>query len=553
MILVVLTRLGPPVDGLDRLRDIPVNSQDERCLSRISSWVSECAEHGACSQSKSVSLPEWVIEISPDPAVASRIISSDGRNGSYIILSHHYSQDARIPDTAELLKAGLPLASEVVAFPKAIADAIDVARRLGYRYLWARELCMTASEFPENSSRFLSIYAQAALMLTASAEPEADHGLFHDRKILHSPALGTGKDRFFRPRVVRWMSNIENSPLAMLGWNVVERMVAPRIVHFTNLQLVWECASGCQFEAAKIIGDQGSGRKINGYDKSIFQRYVQDALQQAPAETNQGSDDGKDKSVARLQTWTDSVNALSWGRFNTPSDKLLVVGKVALAMSDNTMGDYLAGIWSKHIISGLAWGRMFSLLTPTTEYVAPTWSWASVNGPVAVDKVQEDTTSECSWLQKYNPKLVSHHIAHADSSNPYGNVLQGSHIVLEAACIGFKKLTDSFKGQGPAFQVRPVLDQSLMFDCGCCRPRLDEVQEADSSKFNREIEHHVCIILKFNDMDVKTDKVGSCFCLILKGSDDSDSFTRVGFLTVELNCREKVDALGWERRKLKLV
>ncbi|KAJ5818539.1 HET domain protein [Penicillium riverlandense] len=551
--LAILTLLGPPVDGLDCLRDVPVNSQDDKCLRRISSWMSECEEHTACSQSKSVPLPERVIEISPDPAVAPRIISSDGRNGSYIILSHHYSGDAHIPDTAKLLKGGLPVTLKVVAFPKAIADAIDVARRLGYRYLWARELCMTASEFSENSSCFLSIYGRAALMLAASAGPEADHGLFHDRTILYSPALGTGKDRFFRPRVLRWMSNIEQSPLAGLGWNVVERMLAPRIVHFTDRQLVWECASGCQFEAAKIIGDQGSGRRINAYDKSIFQRYMQDALQQSPGEINKGSDDGTKKSVARFKTWTDSVNALSWGRFATPSDKLLVVGKVALAMSDNTMGDYLAGIWSKHIISGLAWGRMLSLLTPTSEYVAPTWSWASIDGPVAIDNVQEDTTSDSLWLQKHKPKLVSHHMVLADASNPYGNVLQGSHIVLEAACIGIKKLADSFKVQEPAFQVRPVLDQSLMFDCGCCRPRSDEVQEADESKFNREIEHHVCMILKLDDLDVKTDDVGSCVCLILKRSDESDSFTRVGFLTFSLNCRDRMDALGWERRKLKLV
>lgn len=551
--LALLTRLGPLVDGLDCLRDIPVNSQDERCLSQISSWMSECAEHTTCSRSESVSLPDRVIEISPDPAVAPRLISSDGRNGSYIILSHHLSGDAETPDTAELLKGGLPVTLEVEVFPKAIADAVDVARRLGYRYLWAKELCMTASEFSENSSCFMSIYARAALMLAASAGPEADQGLFHDRKILYSPALGTGKDRFFRPRILHWISNIEQSPLVVRGWNVVERMLAPRIVHFTNRQLVWECASGCQFEAAKNIGDQGFGPKINGYNKSVFQRYVQDALHQSPAELNKGDDDGKDKSFARLHNWTESVNALSWGRFDTPSDKILVIGKVAQAMSDNTMGDYLAGLWSKHIISGLAWGRMFSLLTPTPEYVAPTWSWASVDSPVAIDKVQEDTALDSLWLQKYKPTLVSHHIVLADSSNPYGNVLQGSHIVLEAACIGFQKLTDGLKEQEPKSQVRPVLDQSLMFDCGCCRPRPEEVQEADSSKFNREIEHHVCIILKLDDLDVKTDGVGSCFCLVLKVSDEGDSFTRVGFLTVELNCKNKVDALGWERRKLKLV
>jgi hypothetical protein len=502
-------------------------------------------------------LPKRVIEIS-DSTAAPRIIPSDGRNGSYVILSHHYSGEAEVPNGSELLESGLPATLDVTAFPKAVADAICVARRLGYQYLWARELCMTASEL-EDSSSFLKIYGQAALMLVAAAGPEANHGIFHDRNILYSPALGTRKDRYFRPRALRWMSNIEESPVAGCGWNVLERMLAPRIVHFTKRQLVWECASGCQFEGAKLLRDQGSGPAINGYDKRVNQQYVQEALQLQPAEIDSGSDDADNKSIARLRSWTQNVNALSWGRFDVPTDKLPAIGKIALVMNDGTLGDYLAGIWSKHIVSGLAWGRMFSLLTPAPEYRAPTWSWASVDGPVAIDDVQPDSVPVSSWAQKYQPKLVSHHMVLDNPSNPYGCVLEGSHIVLEAACIGFKKLTEGLESQQQAFQVRPVLDQSLMFDCSCCRPRSVEVQEADSTKFTREIEHHICIILRVDGWDTENGGESSLL-LILKGSDKGDSFTRVGYLTVNLNCWNKpvapsgtFDALGWETRRLKLV
>lgn len=556
----MLTMLGPPVDGLDRLRHIPINSRDERCLSQISSWISECAEHKECRQSGSVSLPERVIEISPDHTVAPRIISSDGRDGSYIILSHHYSGEAKVPNASELLENGLPVTLDVMAFPKAIADAIDITRKLGYRYLWVREICMAASTFSENSLRFVSVYAQAALMLTASAGPEANHGIFHDRKVLCSPALGTGKDRYFRPRALCWMSNIEESPLAGRGWNIVERMLAPRIVHFTERQIVWECASGCQFEAAKIVDNKGSGPSINAYDKCAFQQYVQDALQQSSHETDTSSNDESEKSVARLQGWTRSVNALSWGNFDSPSDKFPVIGKIAQIMSGYSLGDYLAGIWSNHIISGLTWGRMFSLLTPTPEYVAPTWSWASVNGPVTIDNVQPGSAMESSWIQKYKPILVSHHILLSDPSNPYGRVLEGSHIVLDAACIGFKKLTDGIVAQEGAFQARPILDHSLMFDCSCCRPRPKEVQESDASKFNKEIEHHLCVILQVSDWSTESEGCGACICLIVKASEKSDSFTRVGILTVgpnrlgkPVNPNGTFDALGWERRRIKLI
>jgi hypothetical protein len=203
---------------------------------------------------------------------------------------------------------------------------------------------------------------------------------------------------------------------------------------------------------------------------------------------------------------------------------------------------------------------MFSPLTSATEYIAPTWSWASVDGPVGIDDVRESPASDSVWAQNYQPELVSHHILNADPSNPYGNVLSGSHIVLDAACIGFKRLTSALEDDKELFRVRPILDQSLMFECLCCRPGATEVQEADSKKFNREIDHHICAVLKIDDWAAKTDEVGPCVCLILKASDGDNSYTRVGLLTVApdswnrpVNPSGTFDGLGWERRQLKLV
>lgn len=556
-----MTFPGPLTDKFDSLHDIARNSQDDKCVTKISSWMSQCAEHEKCYQFESVPLPERIIEVSPDPLVSPRIVASEGQKGAYIILSHHHpSADSASSSTEAQPKDILPANLDIALYPKAIADAIDITRRLGYRYLWIRQLCLTTSEFSENPAHFLGIYGRASLMLTASIRSELNLGLFHERNILQSPALGITKDRYLRPRALRWMTNIEESPLSRQGWNVIERILAPRIVHFTDRQLVWECASGCQFEAVKIIKEQESGPRINGYDKKLFQQFVESALLSPSTDINETPYAGEESPVARLEAWTDSVNALSWGSFENPSDKLLVVGKSALAISDGSMGDYLAGIWSKHVASGLAWGRMFSPLTSATEYVAPTWSWASVDGPVGIDDVRENLASDSAWAQKYQPELVSHHILYADPSTPYGNVLPGSHIVLDAACIGFKRLTSVLKDDEESFRVRPILDQSLMFECICCRPRSAEVQEADSEKFNREIDHHVCAVLKIDDWTTKTDNVGPCVCLVLKASDGDDSYTRVGFLTVAPNCWNKpvnpsgtFDRLGWERRQLRLV
>ena len=59
-----------------------------------------------------------------------------------------------------------------------------------------------------------------------------------------------------------------------------------------------------------------------------------------------------------------------------------------------------------------------------------------------------------------------------------------------------------------------------------------DVQDADSQKFAREIDHHICAVLKIDDWATKTDNVGLYLCLILKASDGDDSYARVGLMTI---------------------
>jgi hypothetical protein len=100
-----------------------------------------------------------------------------------------------------------------------------------------------------------------------------------------------------------------------------------------------------------------------------------------------------------------------------------------------------------------------------------------------------------------------------------------------------------------------------MFECICCRPRSAELQEAESEKFSREVDHHICAVLKIDDWATKGDSVRPCICLILKASDGDDSYIRVGLSIVapspsmskSVDPNLAFDGLGWERRQLRLV
>jgi hypothetical protein len=451
--------------------------------------------------------------------------------------------------------------------PKALADAIELVRKLGYQYLWTRTLCISREAWASDPARIAAIYSQAALMLSAEVAEDAGSGIFHERRVFYSPALGRNKDKYLRQRLLRWTSQIEESPLARQGWGIVERMLAPRILHITKRQLIWECASGFQFEASGIPDKvTGSGQIRERYVKGVVQPYIERLFQgQVKGAGDVGDEVEISTRVARLEAWHRCVDTFSNGSVSVPSDKLLTMAPLAAVINDGTLGDYIAGIWSSDIAFGLCWSRPYFLLRPAPEYRAPSWSWASVDGTVSShalawpQDLMQEHAKDPSWLKKYQPRLVSHHITLADPQHPYGHVLDSSHILVKGSCIGLKTLTRELRGKED-FRLTLVLDQSQMFDCSCCSPRSADTQKTDEDKFSSEIEHYFCMVIQGDAWRVEEgydSRRGFCDLLILKSLDEAEVLMRVGILRISVasstDPHTAFDALPWERRKLKLV
>ncbi|EAW18788.1 putative HET domain protein [Aspergillus fischeri NRRL 181] len=557
---------GPLNEEVDRVRRIPFDLRDEKCLGLVRGWTAECAAHSTCSKPLAVKLPENIIEIAADPAVAPRLCSSNGRSGSYVILS--YCSGNFEPSTQrESGNTDFSAPLDGPSLPKTLADAIEIARKLGYQYLWTRTICTSREKWGSDPARIAALYGQAALMLSAEAAEDAGSGIFHDRRVIYSPALGRKKDKYLRQRLLRWTSDIEESPIAGRGWEIVERMLAPRVLHVMRRQLIWECSSGFQFEASGIVDKKtGSGQIRQCYVKGAVQPYIDRFLQdQVKDAGGVGDEVDISKRVARLEAWHRCVDAFSKGSVSVTSDKLLAMAPLASAINDGTLGEYLAGIWSSDIAFGLGWSRPYGVLRPATDYRAPSWSWASVDGTVSShalawpQDLMRGHAKDSSWLDKYQPRLVSHHITLADPQRPYGQVLDSSHILVEGSCIGLKTLTRNLRGN-EAFGLTLVLDQSQIFDCSCCIPRSADTQKADLDKFSSDIEHYFCMVIQGDAWRVEegwNPHRGFCDLLILKPLDEVEVLMRVGVLRISagslIDPHPEFDALPWERRKLRLV
>jgi hypothetical protein len=92
-----------------------------------------------------------------------------------------------------------------------------------------------------------------------------------------------------------------------------------------------------------------------------------------------------DESLNAYQIWDMIVKAYTNANLTHGSDKLIAIS--ALARHCQTQlgleGDYLAGLWRRHLGHQLLWKTHPYLKgTRPSEYRAPTWSWASMDGSI---------------------------------------------------------------------------------------------------------------------------------------------------------------------------
>jgi hypothetical protein len=88
----------------------------------------------------------------------------------------------------------------------------------------------------------------------------------------------------------------------------------------------------------------------------------------------------------RYRVWTSLVENYTRRKLTYPEDRLPAIGGIAQKLRDAWEDEYYAGIWKGSFIDLLAWRRNRKSIpgqyTVLEKYRAPSWSWASVEGPI---------------------------------------------------------------------------------------------------------------------------------------------------------------------------
>ncbi len=302
--------------------------------------------------------------------------------------------------------------------PQTFRHSIFVARRFSIRYLWIDALCIlqdSQEDWERESVKMRDVYANSSCNIAASASTDPEGGLFRSRDQetvrpgLVKAAFSTSEpkeyylfDKSYSER------QLLDGPLHRRGWVFQERLLAPRVIHFTEDQVFWECFTE---------------HKCEGFPLGIP---FFSSLKDFDTLWKDSKSSGIPQNVVSLQTfnlWNDLVEEYSKYAFTRQSDKLIAFSGLSRLFHDTTRDEYLAGLWRSRLAEHLDWRVYKPAPRCASEYRAPSWSWASLNGPVRPHGLSARTNMQVSILDAQ---------VQSSKSNAMGRVL-GGHIKLNGS------------------------------------------------------------------------------------------------------------------------
>lgn len=348
---------------------------------------------------------------------------------SYIALSYCWGKGVCLKTTKTNL-LDMMRGIERTNLPSVVSDAISITGVLGFKYIWIDSLCIIQDDvrdWEEESARMCTIYEGAYLTIAASSAESADVPLA-ERYRCHEPTIfqcrqnansnGGKLDTIFqlaaREECEYGFHNEDavrrpdREPLHDRGWTLQEAILSKRVVFYTPTELQWQCQAvqTCQCQIpppikpgvittrAHIRGDPGRPRQLH----EIFAAW--DRIVEAYTERLLTNPDDKMPALSGLaQLVRRNIIALRIREGNS-TDK----------PSPFRQSRYVAGLWAGDLIRGMLWGPLHMTVnlpyspaqtTSTTiilgahvredispdidkasYYRAPSFSWASVDGPV---------------------------------------------------------------------------------------------------------------------------------------------------------------------------
>ncbi|GKT41071.1 uncharacterized protein ColSpa_01252 [Colletotrichum spaethianum] len=208
----------------------------------------------------------------------------------------------------------------------------------------------------------LNVYQHSILNLAATQSHNSHSGLFVNRKpesLISGPfAISNSalSGSFIAVEAAldspHWTAAVENVPLNTRGWVLQERVISPRVAHFTSDQVIWDCL---ELTAAETVPSDAQAMPLM-VPSSIGPKREQDRA---------------------LGQWGEVVQTYSQCNLTFISDKVIALSGVVDYLRLKLKDKFCAGLWRAQMEIQLCWFAVEPSST-TRNAIAPSWSWMSV-------------------------------------------------------------------------------------------------------------------------------------------------------------------------------
>ncbi|KAI1850941.1 hypothetical protein JX265_007266 [Neoarthrinium moseri] len=163
-------------------------------------------------------------------------------------------------------------------------------------------------------------------------------------------------------------------PLLTRGWVLQERLLSPRVVHFTRDEIIWECMerTTCECGCIRFLWSPG----WVPFNKNLL--HEPNLSMMSRAELN--------------ATWHQIVQEYSRLNLTFSRDRLPAISGAARILSQFQGSAYYAGLWRASFVRDMMWKRHGSSQKSKKLDKTPSWSWASINAEVTYNEDAITTT-----------------------------------------------------------------------------------------------------------------------------------------------------------------
>jgi hypothetical protein len=320
---------------------------------------------------------------------------------------------------------------DIDKLPKTLQDALVVTEELGLSLLWIDALCIIQDNEKDKAMEIASmalLYLNATVVIGACRASTVRSGFLGLRtppEYYYSNTEAVIQMRFRRSdgeegsMLLVPFTNQQMEPIDARAWTYQERLLSFRFLEYGSVQTQWYC--------------NGVGRNevlVDGLNRPTLSRErFNQGLMSAHAVMRDPMRPLVD-DCQLVHLWEGLIIENSSRQLTVATDRLPSLAGIAQRFAEamKVKGDeYLCGLWKRDLPRLLMWEchPRPDVVRPT-QYIAPSWSWASVNALVQFHSRERYPFALFERQVHESFGFVGCEIQLVDERSPFGAVLSGS-------------------------------------------------------------------------------------------------------------------------------